>query len=87
MILAGDNADKTQVRTLVPPAGSEVGDVVYLQGQPKNQPAKVLSGNVWTVVVPELKVAGGKALYKDKIMVTDKGEIAVPDLADGSGIH
>lgn len=42
---------------------------------------------MWTELVPLLKVVGGKATVDGKVMVTDKGEVTVPELPDGAPIH
>jgi hypothetical protein len=86
MILAGDDNNQT-VSVLTPPANSVVGDRVFLSGEKQGEPVKVLKPEIWEAVVHELKVQGGKAVYKDKAFVTEKGDVTVPNLPDGSGIH
>ena len=86
MILAGSAGD--QVRVVEPPAGSAVGDVLFLQGSaPTTKAQKTLSSNTWKEVAANFKVVGGNAVVGDKVVVTSKGPCTVPDLPDGSEIH
>lgn len=41
----------------------------------------------WKKIVDGLAVLGGVATYNKIPLVTDKGEITVPDLQDGAEIH
>lgn len=86
MVLAGSEGN--QVRVVDPPAGSVVGDVLYLEGgEPNANTPKALSSTIWTKVVGGFKVQGGKATVAGKTLVSAKGVCLVPDLSDGSEIH
>jgi len=86
MILAGSEGDK--VRVVEPPAGSSIGDRLFLEGeQVSTDTPKTLNSKFWKAVVPEFKVQDGKATIKGKVVVTSKGACSVPDLANGSEIH
>lgn len=85
MLLAGSAGP--QVRLLEPPAGSAVGDAIYLEGQaPAQNVPKALNSKLWKDVVSAFKVKGGKAVVGDKVVVTAKGPVLC-DLPDGSEIH
>jgi len=85
MVLAGDMNNVVSI--LTPPPGSNVGDRVFLKGGSVSEPAKILKSELWDGVVHELKVMGGNAMYKDKVLVTSQGDITVPNLPDEAGIH
>lgn len=64
MVLAAEavGADgKLRVYTLIPPEGSQPGDLIHLDGSiPPDSYPKVLKPDVWRKVVPGLTVQGGK---------------------------
>eukprot|EP00878_Enallax_costatus_P035717 GHUV01039923.1.p3 GENE.GHUV01039923.1~~GHUV01039923.1.p3 ORF type:complete len:114 (+),score=20.31 GHUV01039923.1:350-691(+) len=64
MVLAAEAvgpANKLNVYTLIPPEGSQPGDLIHLDGvtPPETYP-KVMKPDVWRKVVPGLTVQGGK---------------------------
>uniref|UniRef100_A0A7S0YII0 tRNA-binding domain-containing protein n=1 Tax=Polytomella parva TaxID=51329 RepID=A0A7S0YII0_9CHLO len=79
------------VRTIVPPNGSQAGDQVFLAGGAPSQTAvKTLKSDDWKKVAAGLKVGADKtsACFFEYKLVTDKGEITVPEgFSEGSGIH
>eukprot|EP00899_Mesostigma_viride_P021118 jgi/Mesvir1/29007/Mv17774-RA.1 len=86
MILAGSSGDN--VKAIAPPAGSVPGDQLFLEGMaPSTEYPKQLSSKIWEKVVPGLTVQGGKAKYFGKQISTAKGDVTVPVIADGGGIH
>jgi hypothetical protein len=93
MLLAASDDNTTKkniISLLVPPNGSEVGDVVFLEGRseaPSNFP-EVCNPNQWTKIVEKLSIQKLKPSFNGKKLVTNKGEIYVKDdLEDGSEIH
>lgn len=93
MVLAAETADAAGniiVRTLLPPEGSQPGDLVHLDGStaPAAYP-KVLKLDEWRKVVPGLVVAkGGKATFEGTPLVTSQGLVTLPpEIPDGSEIH
>ncbi|WIA32753.1 hypothetical protein OEZ86_005938 [Tetradesmus obliquus] len=93
MVLAAEAADAAGnniVRTLLPPEGSQPGDLVHLDGStaPAAYP-KVLKLDEWRKVVPGLVVAkGGKATFEGTPLVTSQGLVMLPpEIPDGSEIH
>ena len=70
------------------PEGSEIGDVVVLDGEeapPDFDPIE-MNKKRWDKIWPGFKTSGGLATYHEKKLVTSKGEIKC-ELPDGCGIH
>ena len=61
MVLCGETEDKSQVELLKAPEGSEVGDLVTFEGQPRDPPAllhKDDKKNPWFKLMPDMKTDG-----------------------------
>jgi len=89
MLLAGDDSKTTKENRVIlldPPALSEVGDRVYLEGEPIPDAAGSIKRDKWDEIVPKFSVQDNKALYAGKAMITKRGNITV-HLANGSSIH
>jgi len=85
MILAGSHDG--QVKLLEPPANSQVGDAIFLEGEkPSENVPKVLNSKHWKEVVADFKAKDGKGAVGGKFVVTGNGYCSVP-LPDGSEIH
>ncbi|GLC72460.1 hypothetical protein PLESTF_001250100 [Pleodorina starrii] len=92
MVLAAEtqSGDSLLVRTLIPPAGSAPGDVVFLEGgAPSASPDKVLKSDHWKKIGAGLRVAGGgRAAFNGRPLVTAAGGVTLPgEIAEGSEIH
>uniref|UniRef100_A0A7S2Z3B3 tRNA-binding domain-containing protein n=1 Tax=Chloropicon laureae TaxID=464258 RepID=A0A7S2Z3B3_9CHLO len=93
MILASEFADSSgvdgrAVKTLVPPAGANPGDVVFLEGmEVPGAFAKQVSSKVWEKVAAGLKVKAGLAHFADKAFCLPTGKVAIPGAPEGAGIR
>ena len=92
MILAAEfdhagGPDGRAVRTLVPPAGAQPGDIVFLEGtKPAETFTKKLSSTIWAAVGLGLNVGKGQcACFKEHPFCVPAGKITVP-APEGSGI-
>lgn len=86
MILAGESADGGVVKLVVPPAGAQPGERLFLDGgAPLEATPKTLSSKVWGAIVPHLDVRGGSACFGGKKIVTSQGVVSVP-MPDGSKV-
>ena len=57
MVLCAETEDKSVVELLVPPEGSQVGDIVIFAGFERNPPAELHpKKNPWDTVQPKLKI-------------------------------
>ncbi|KAJ1473165.1 hypothetical protein T484DRAFT_1637390, partial [Baffinella frigidus] len=82
MVLCGSNAEHTAVQILEPPAGSEVGEHLYLDSFGLMKPSKSQQG-IWKMVAPDMKLDGeGRAVYRDKLFSTAKGPLTCKTLKD-----
>eukprot|EP00798_Chlamydomonas_sp_ICE-L_P007683 gene7683-843_t len=92
MILAADTQlpdGSTLVKALVPPEGSEPGDLVYLEGSaPTTTAVKTMKSDDWKSIVAELAVKSSKATLSSTALVTAKGPVTLPsEIPEGAGIH
>ena len=77
MVLCASNADHTVVELLIPPPGSVVGDVVYVQGH-QGTPEVQLNPKkkIFEKIAPDLKTGEDLvARYKEAAWLTSKGEV------------
>lgn len=95
MILAAECAapdGALLVRTLLPPPGSQPGDLVHLDGAAApaaDAPPAVLKPDAWKKLAPALSVqGGGHATFGGVPLMARGGYVkAPPEIADGSEIH
>eukprot|EP00195_Chlamydomonas_chlamydogama_P009410 CAMPEP_0202890204 /NCGR_PEP_ID=MMETSP1392-20130828/708_1 /ASSEMBLY_ACC=CAM_ASM_000868 /TAXON_ID=225041 /ORGANISM="Chlamydomonas chlamydogama, Strain SAG 11-48b" /LENGTH=251 /DNA_ID=CAMNT_0049573741 /DNA_START=41 /DNA_END=796 /DNA_ORIENTATION=+ len=94
MILAAEaqgEGGKLLVRPLVPPAGSEPGDVVFLSsasGPAPEAAAKQIKSDDWKKILDKLAVQASKPCFAGIPLVTVKGGLSLPaEIPDGSSIH
>eukprot|EP00299_Pterocystis_sp_00344_P008999 c3639_g1_i2.p1 GENE.c3639_g1_i2~~c3639_g1_i2.p1 ORF type:complete len:217 (-),score=48.49 c3639_g1_i2:39-689(-) len=90
MLLAGENMKdgKLQVLLLEPPAASQIGDLVYLEGHtlPKEFPDQI-NRKQWEKIVKDSFVQDEVASYSGVKWVTSKGHVTCPGAPNGAGIH
>jgi len=92
MILAADTADPSApdgrvVKALEPPAGSEPGDLVTLEGVPLPDTFNATCKK-WSAIAKELSARGGAACYRGAAFVTARGRVTVPpEIAEGGSIQ
>jgi glutamyl-tRNA synthetase len=89
--VVGGEGEKEAVVPLAPPAGTEAGSIVYVEGMEGERGSfvdgKFLSSKNWDRVVARLSVKDGKACYDGQpLVVAGGGEIAC-SLPDGAEIH
>ena len=85
MVLCGENADRTVIELIDPPAGSEPGDLVSFEGHERKPPAQLnVKKNPWDNVCPDLSINDkGECLWKDVVFKTPKGACTVSKLRAG----
>lgn len=82
--------DLDVVRLIIPPEGSEPGDLVSLSGHSFNEQSRVktLKSDHWRGIAAALRAKGGKACLADVTLRTTKGEIEVArNMPDGAEIR
>jgi hypothetical protein len=81
MVLAGKAENGAVVKLVDPPADSEVGERIYIEGLsgPSLPPSRIKKLKVWEAVAPDLKSNDeGVVCWQGKPLVTSKGCIQVP---------
>jgi tRNA-binding EMAP/Myf-like protein len=56
MVLCAETPDKSLVELLIPPEGSQPGDLVSFAGYERKPPAELPKKNPWDTVQPKLKI-------------------------------
>eukprot|EP00806_Schmidingerella_arcuata_P008290 Macronucleus_8638.p1 GENE.Macronucleus_8638~~Macronucleus_8638.p1 ORF type:complete len:116 (+),score=32.42 Macronucleus_8638:1-348(+) len=87
VLCAETSANKESVELLSPPAGSEPGDLITFEGQPRDPPAllhKDDKKNVWFKLAPDMKTNASKvANWQENAMTTPKGTVMAASIASG----
>lgn len=74
------------MRVLAPAEGAEAGEAVVLEGAaaPAEYPKTL---KAWSRIVEQLAVAGGRACYAGRPLVSAAGPLAAAGMPDGAEIH
>ena len=84
MVLAGWNSDESCVELLDPPAGSEAGDKITVDGferKPVDQLKKNSKKNEFFQIVDKFRInEEGVACWDGHVFKTDKGLVTVPSI-------
>ena len=85
MVLCGQTNDKSKVELLIPPEGSQPGDVITFSGFERKPPAELpKKKSAWETVAPKLVVdANGVACYDNIPFTTDKGVVTSKTVRSG----
>ena len=87
MVLCGETPDKSAVELLMPPEGSQPGDLITFAGQGRDPPAQLHKDdkkNPWFKIKDDLVVdADGVAKYKNIPFATDKGNCTAETIRNG----
>lgn len=88
MVLCAETPDRAVAELLVPPPGSQPGDVITFAGFERKPPAELNpKKNPWDNVAPKLKInAEGVAVYENVPFATEKGVVKSKSITEGE-IH
>lgn len=85
MVLCGETPDKSKVELLIPPEGSQPGDIITFPGYERNPPEALNpKKNPWDTVQPKLRVDdNGVACYESVPFTTSKGTVRSKTITNG----
>lgn len=85
MILCAETPDKSQIELLLPPEGSQPGDLINFPGFERKPPAELnAKKNPWDTVMPKLRIDENHIAYYENIpFTTDKGIVKCKSVING----
>ena len=84
MVLCAETPDKSVIELITPPEGSQIGDLVFFEGQGREPPAQLPKKNPWDTVSPALVVdVEGVCRWKEVPFRTDKGICTAKTIRNG----
>ena len=85
MILCGETPDRLTAELLLPPEGSQPGDLITFAGFERRPPAELnAKKNPWDNVQPKLNInENGVACYEQIPFTTDKGVVTSATIVNG----